>query len=196
MWSDTVPGLSVNTMLEENHKQILLSVARNSIRHGLEKQVAPKITEEDYSEHLREILATFVTLKIDNRLRGCIGTTHAVYPLVVSVNQNAWSSAFRDPRFKPLEKNEFDQIHVDISILTPSKQILFTSEEELLDKLEAGTDGLIIEKNHQRATFLPSVWESLPDRKDFLQQLKLKARIPPNQCPDRAWVYHSIIIEE
>ena len=183
-------------MLSEDDKQQLLTVARSSIRYGLEHNDRLKISAADYPGPLREILATFVTLKINDQLRGCIGTTEAVSPLVVSVCDNAFSSAFHDPRFKPLDQDEFRNIHIDISILTPGKPVTFNSENELLAMLRPAIDGLIIEKAHQRATFLPSVWESLPSPQDFLQHLKLKARIPPDQCPDRAWVYQAYSITE
>ena len=183
-------------MLSREHKQQLLTVARNSIQYGLEKNDRLKIAVDDFPEPLREMLATFVTLKIDGQLRGCIGTTQAISPLVVSVCDNAYSSAFHDPRFKPLSREEFGKIHIDISILTPSKSISFNSEKELLAQLRPDIDGLTIEKARQRATFLPSVWESLPKPEDFLQQLKMKARIPLDQCPDRAWVYQSLSLEE
>jgi len=190
-------GQSFKTeMLEEEHKQQLLSIARDSIQHGLEKKSGLKLSVENYPETLRETRATFVTLKIDTQLRGCIGTTQAISPLVISVSDNAWSSAFRDPRFKPLTQDEFELIHIDISILTPSTPITFGSEKELLEQLRQGIDGLIIEKGSQRATFLPSVWEALQQPEDFLHHLKLKAGMSPAVSPERAWRYESISFEE
>ena len=183
-------------MLAEEQNQQLLSIARNSIQHGLEKSAAPKIIPGNFPEQLREVLATFVTLKIKGQLRGCIGTTQAISPLVLSVNNNAWSSAFRDPRFNPLTKDEFEKIHISISILTPSTPIAFSCEYDLFGQLRPGIDGLIIEKDNHKATFLPSVWEQLPNPEEFLNHLKIKANIHPDQCPDRAWIYQSISIEE
>jgi AmmeMemoRadiSam system protein A len=183
-------------MLEKEHKQQLLEIARGSIRHGLEKNTGLKLSAEDYPETLRETLATFVTLKIDTQLRGCIGTTQAISPLVISVSENAWSSAFRDPRFNPLTYEEFESIHIGISILTPTTPVTFRTEKELLEQLRQDIDGLIIEKDGQRATFLPSVWEALQKPEDFLQQLKLKAGMRPEVCPEKAWRYETIAIEE
>lgn len=183
-------------MLSTEHYQKLLQVARQSIAHGLEKNSAPKISPEEYHERLREILATFVTLKIDNQLRGCIGTTQAISPLVQSVNDNAWSSAFRDPRFGPLTHDEYEKIHISISVLTPSTPVVFNCEYDLFAQLRPGIDGLIIEKDNRRATFLPSVWESLPRSEDFLMHLKLKAGMRPDDCPAKAWIYQSISFEE
>ncbi len=183
-------------MLTSEHKQLLLQTARSSIAHGLEHHKAPNITPHQYPEPLHTVLATFVTLKTQGRLRGCIGTTQAIAPLVVSVNNNAYSSAFRDPRFKPLNPEEFGQIHISISILTPSMPVAFSCEYDLFAQLRPGIDGLIIEKENHRATFLPSVWEQLPKPEDFLQQLKLKAGMRPDHTPERAWIYQSIAIEE
>lgn len=183
-------------MLSTEHNQQLLQIARISIQHGLEKNSGLKLSVENYPETLRETRATFVTLKIDTQLRGCIGTTQAISPLVISVSDNAWSSAFRDPRFKPLTHEEFELIHISISILTPSTPITFGTEKELLEQLRPDIDGLIIEKGSQRATFLPSVWEALQKPEDFLLQLKLKAGMRPDHNPERAWRYQSISIEE
>lgn len=183
-------------MLSIEHQTRLLTTARISIRHGLEKSAGLQLSVDDYPESLREIRATFVTLKIANQLRGCIGTTEAIAPLVVSVSDNAFASAFRDPRFQPLTHDEFNLVHIGISILTPNTPVAFTCEYDLFAQLRPGVDGLIIEKNNYRATFLPSVWEQLPNPEDFLRQLKLKAGMHLDQSPERAWVYQSISIEE
>jgi hypothetical protein len=183
-------------MLSTEHNQLLIQIARQSIAHGLEKKSGLSLMLDEYPEKLRETRATFVTLKIDSQLRGCIGTTKPVSPLVLSVSDNAWSSAFRDPRFKPLTHDEFELIHISISILTPSIPITFGTEKDLLEQLRPDIDGLIIEKGSQRATFLPSVWEALQQPEDFLHQLKLKAGMRPEVCPERVWRYESISIEE
>ena len=145
---------------------------------------------------LQEKRASFVTIKIAGQLRGCIGQTTPLYPLITSVSENAYSSAFCDPRFTPLTAEEFTTIHLSISILTPACPLHFSSDLELIEQLESGVDGLIIEKGNQRATFLPAVWESLPDAEIFLQQLKFKAGINIDTTPDKAWYYQSFTIEE
>ena len=179
-------------MYTPEHKQQLLSIAHDSIRHGL---VHHPVTLDNYPEPLREVRAAFVTLHKQARLRGCIGTTMAVAPLAVSVSDNAYSAAFRDPRFKPLTEKEFHDIHISLSILTPSEEITFTSESDLLAQLRPGMDGLIIERHTRKATFLPSVWISLKDPETFLHQLKLKAGIMSDQIPLRAWRYGAETIE-
>jgi len=182
-------------MYTHSHKQQLLSVARDSIRHGLRNQKALPVSLESYPELLRNMRATFVTLHNLAGLRGCIGTTTAVAPLIVSVSDNAYAAAFRDPRFKPLGESEFTDIHVSLSILSPSEEILFASETELLAQLRPGIDGLIIERHTRKATFLPSVWSSLKKPEEFLHHLKLKAGLMPDQAPMRAWRYQTETIE-
>jgi AmmeMemoRadiSam system protein A len=183
-------------MFSPEHNQLLLQIARQSIAHGLEKKSGLSLALEEYPENLRETRATFVTLKIESQLRGCVGTTKPLLPLVLSVSDNAYSSAFRDPRFKPLTREEFELINISISILTPSTPLAFSCEYDLFAQLRPGVDGLIIEKDMRRATFLPSVWEQLPNPEDFLKHLKLKAGMRLDHTPDRAWIYQSVMIEE
>ena len=183
-------------MYTDTHKQQLLVTARDSIRHGLQHKTPLSVNIADYPEQLRENRATFVTLKLHRTLRGCIGTTTAVAPLIHSIAENAYAAAFRDPRFPPLTHDEYDLIHVSISILAPATSVNFTDESELLAQLHPLEDGLIIELGTRRATFLPSVWESLARPEDFLRQLKLKAGIPMNKSPERAWRYQALYVEE
>jgi len=178
-------------MLQSEQQQQLLAIARDSILHGLNTGEPLAISAEDYPATFKEHRAVFVTLKINSMLRGCIGTTNANAPLVENVANYAFNAAFNDPRFKPLEREEFDKVKISISILTPSEPIQFTSESDLVDQLCEGTDGLIIEKGVKRATFLPSVWESIPNKQDFLIHLKNKANIAEHESPNRAWRYYS-----
>jgi len=144
----------------------------------------------DYDESLQAIRASFVTLNIEGRLRGCIGALEARMPLVADVAEHAFAAAFRDPRFPPVSESELSSIHIHISILTPSSPIDFEDEADLLRQLRPGEDGLIIAKGNRRATFLPSVWESLPDKAQFLQHLKQKAGIDDDSDdPLQAWRY-------
>jgi len=182
-------------MYTDVHKQQLLATARSSILHGLQHKKSLPVTAEEYPEPLRETRATFVTLHNQSGLRGCIGTTTAVAPLIVSISENAYAAAFRDPRFKPLSEQEFADVHISLSILTPSVQMIFTSETELLAQLRPGIDGLIIERHTRKATFLPSVWSSLKKPEEFLHHLKLKAGLMPDQAPMRAWRYQTETIE-
>ena len=183
-------------MLSEEEQQLLLTIARKSIKHGLEHGTALKLVKENYPPALQQERAVFITLKINSQLRGCIGTTETSSSIVQNVADYAFRAAFHDPRFSPLDKDEFDQITLSISILSANEPVEFTSETDLLNQIRPGIDGLIIEKGNCRATFLPSVWETLPDTHEFLRQLKLKANIPTNESPGKAWRYHADIIQE
>ncbi|RMD45706.1 AmmeMemoRadiSam system protein A [Candidatus Pacearchaeota archaeon] len=150
----------------------LISLARESIESKLEGkklEVSEKIKNE-YSKNG----ACFVTLTINGSLRGCIGSIVAHRPLWMDVVENAKAAAFSDPRFFPLTKEEFDRIRIEISVLTNPKQISFKDEKELLEKID-NKMGLILKSGIFSSTFLPQVWEQIPSKKEFLENLSLKA---------------------
>ncbi len=122
--------------------------------------------------------ATFVTLTIQGQLRGCIGSLQAHRSLLNDVRANAVASARHDPRFYPLEKEEMAQIRVEVSLLTAPEPLPFLDETDLLNKLVPKEDGIILTCGTHRATFLPQVWEQLPDPQLFLAHLKQKAGLP------------------
>jgi AmmeMemoRadiSam system protein A len=124
--------------------------------------------------------ATFVTLKQDGELRGCIGSLEAHRLLAIDVRRNALAAAFSDPRFPPLVAQELDVTTVEVSLLSPASRVEVADEEDLLARLEPGVDGIVLELGRRRATFLPQVWESLPDPRDFIGALKRKAGMPAN----------------
>jgi AmmeMemoRadiSam system protein B/AmmeMemoRadiSam system protein A len=142
---------------------------------------------------LREEGAAFVTLRRAEALRGCIGDLEAFRPLVVSVADSAFRAACRDPRFPPLREAELADLHVAVSILTRPERLPVASEEELLALLEPGVDGLILRDGERRATFLPAVWEELPDPRAFLAQLRRKAGLAPDHWSPTtlAWRYRT-----
>ncbi|MGR9013138.1 MAG: AmmeMemoRadiSam system protein A [Gammaproteobacteria bacterium] len=164
--------------LNKENQQRLLDLAKSSIQHGLKTGGPIKIDLSDYPQELAEPRATFVTLEINNQLRGCIGMLEAVRPLAEDIAENAYSAAFKDPRFPPLEAHELDKLAVHLSILTPAEPVTFSSEQDLIAQLQPGIDGLILEEGRRRGTFLPSVWESLPEPEQFLRHLKQKAGLP------------------
>lgn len=170
--------------LTEKDRRRLLDLAKLSITHGLNTGKALKIELNDYPPELTVPRATFVTLQKQGQLRGCIGMLEAVRPMAEDVAENAFSAAFKDYRFPPLEADELDALDIHISILSPAEPIAFTSEQDLIDQLRPGIDGLILEEGFKRGTFLPSVWESLPDPRQFLQHLKQKAGLPPHYWSD------------
>lgn len=175
--------------LDQTHRATLLQVARDSIRHGLDRGRPLGVRIEKYAPPLQALGASFVTLHRTDQLRGCIGHLEATQALVQDVAANAFAAAFRDPRFPPLREDELPQLRVHVSVLTPTFPIPFSSEEDLIAKLRPGVDGLILEEGSARGTFLPSVWESLPDPPEFLRHLKVKAGLKPGHWSDRVKVY-------
>lgn len=158
----------------------LFLVAQDSIKHGLETGAPMAVDPAIFPASVREMRASFVTLHKDGRLRGCIGHLEATQPLVVDVAGNAYAAAFADPRFPALTRSEFADLAYHISILNPAQALHLTSEADLLNQLQPGVDGLILQDGQHRATFLPTVWSSLPDPGDFLRHLKQKAGLAPN----------------
>jgi AmmeMemoRadiSam system protein A len=161
--------------LSDEDQQTCLQVAHQSIKHGLQQGAALKITSRDYPGNLQQNLATFVTLHKNGELRGCIGTLEAYQPLINDIAEHAYAAAFKDPRFPALEKNEFEQLEIKISILGKPERMTFKDEEDLLQQIRPDVDGLILEHGYNRGTFLPSVWEQVADKKEFLNHLKIKA---------------------
>jgi AmmeMemoRadiSam system protein B/AmmeMemoRadiSam system protein A len=154
--------------------RVLLAHARSAIAGALRLSVQPA-PERAF---LHRPGATFVTLRSGGDLRGCIGSLQARRPLGVDVRANAVAAAFDDPRFAPLRAREYDEIDVEVSLLSAASPLPAASEHELHTQLRAGIDGLILELGYRRSTFLPQVWEMLPGARDFVDELKRKAGLP------------------
>jgi AmmeMemoRadiSam system protein B/AmmeMemoRadiSam system protein A len=160
---------------------VLIDLARRSIVHGLDTGHPPHTgTAVGLAPLLAEPGAAFVTLRRHDALRGCIGSAVATRPLFVDVTQHAFNAAFRDPRFPRLDWLELPGLSLSVSVLTPPSPMRFADEADLLEQLRPGLDGLIIEDLGRRSLFLPSVWEELSDRRQFLMALKLKAGLGPD----------------
>ncbi len=189
--------MEARTRLNENAQRTLLVLARTSITHGL-NHGTPLQPDDHYDFPLSEPGASFVTLTMNGELRGCIGSLQAHQPLFIDVCENAYAAAFRDSRFTPPDMRDLEHLHIEISVLTPLEEIRFDSEDHLLNQLEPFEDGLVLQDGHHRGTFLPLVWEKLPDKHSFLSQLKLKAGLAPNYWSDslRCYRYHTVIFEE
>lgn len=155
---------------------VLLRLARAAIGEKLGKPAPADVSHEK----LQEPGATFVTLTQQGQLRGCIGSLEAHRPLALDVRENALAAAFRDPRFSPLVVEEFEFTSVEVSLLTPAAPMAFRDEADFLAQLRPGVDGIVFQYGRHRSTFLPQVWESLPDPNMFMRQLKRKAGLPPN----------------
>jgi AmmeMemoRadiSam system protein B/AmmeMemoRadiSam system protein A len=156
--------------------RVLRTIAKGSIANGLGLSSVPV-----KRNHLPWLLlpgATFVTLTVDGQLRGCVGSLSATRPLGQDVATNARAAAFEDQRFPKLTRGEFPRCAIEVSLLSAPKPIHFADEEDLLAQIRAGEDGLILERDGQRAAFLPQVWEDLPEKRPFLDALLEKAGLP------------------
>ncbi len=153
---------------------LLIALARTAIssRFGLH------FSTDTGATFLDQPAATFVTLKKDGHLRGCIGSLQAHRSLREDIHANAQAAAFRDPRFEALKFEELRAIRIEVSLLSPLDPLEFSNEADLLRKLRPGDDGLVLDHGGQRGTFLPQVWDTLPTAEAFLRELKRKAGLP------------------
>jgi len=159
-------------------RQYLLKLAREAIACHLRGEGPPPVDLDALSGALARDGACFVTLTKHWTLRGCIGSLEPRRPLVLDVRENAVGAAFHDPRFPPVSSEELDDLHVEISVLSPPQLLSYDGPDDLIAKLRPGVDGVVIERGWNRATFLPQVWEKLPDPHQFLEHLCLKAYLP------------------
>jgi len=165
-----------NDALPQDAGSVLLPLARAAIA----AQLGTPLDARDDADWLGNTAASFVTLMLDGGLRGCIGTLEAHRALGDDVKANAIAAAFRDPRFKPLDKREFDTVRVEISVLSAIESIAFRDEDDALQQLRPAIDGVIFQYGHHRGTFLPQVWDDFSDPRVFLGHLKYKAGLPPD----------------
>jgi AmmeMemoRadiSam system protein A len=178
--------------IDARDSELLLGLAQRSIAEGLGLASAPAPPATTaLTPALLEPRASFVTLKRLGRLRGCRGLLEPVRPLAHDVWHNAWASAFDDPRFPPMVADELADLDVGISILSALEAVRARTEAELLGQVEPGCHGLVLALGPRRATFLPQVWESLPEAGPFLAELKAKAGLPRDfwSVEMEAWRY-------
>jgi AmmeMemoRadiSam system protein A len=161
--------------LTEEEGRYLLEIARNTINKKLSGEKDKTAIDKERFPVFSEKRGTFVTLTIAGNLRGCIGHIIPQEELAEGVQVNSINAAFRDPRFRPLTKEEWKEVKIEISILTDPEPLHFLDAEDLLNKLQPGIDGVIIKRGYHQATFLPQVWDQLPSKEDFLTHLCLKA---------------------
>jgi len=182
---------SAGAASRDEQGRTLLGIARGAIGRQLGQAAAPRL---DHPAWLVQPGATFVTLTIDGALRGCIGSLQAHRPLGHDVAANAENAAFRDPRFAPLTLQEWPRVATEVSLLSTPEKAEFGDEIDLLGRLRPGVDGVILEYGGRRGTFLPQVWETLPDRRRFMQELRRKAGLPADmplaQC--NVWRYQVV----
>jgi AmmeMemoRadiSam system protein A len=168
------------TRLSNDERKLLLHLAREAIEAAVNDRPLPDIETESLPANLRELGAAFVTLTEDGELRGCIGALEAYQPLAEDVREHAAAAAQEDFRFYPVRPKEVAHIQIEISRLTQPKVLDYDSTEDLLRKLRPGVDGVILRDGLRRATFLPQVWEKLPDKEAFLSHLCAKMGVNEN----------------
>jgi AmmeMemoRadiSam system protein A len=166
------------TELSASEREQLLEVARSALHHGLESTSPLQPALENASPALCTKRAVFVTLTRQGKLRGCIGALQASEPLLWAVADSAHGAGFRDPRFPSLQGDEIDSTSIEISVLSPMEPLPAASRGELCAALRPEQDGLLLQEGKHRATFLPQVWEKLPDKDTFLDHLLIKAGLP------------------
>jgi AmmeMemoRadiSam system protein A len=174
-----------------DEQEFLLRIAYQSILSGLESSQPAVISADAIPARLSVRRASFVTLHAEEKLRGCIGSLEPRTSLAEDVGYNAYAAAFRDTRFRPLQADELVTLSLQISVLSTPKLLDFDSESSLLALVRPGIDGLILQDHSYRSTFLPSVWESLPEPAQFLGHLKLKAGLAADywSASMRIWRY-------
>jgi AmmeMemoRadiSam system protein A len=180
------PG-GLGTAADDERGRVLLALARESLQATLGRGVVHPRAEP----WLQEPGATFVTLREDGDLRGCVGSIRAYRPLGEDVVANARAAALYDSRFPPVVPAELPRISLEVSLLSPPAPLPAATEAEAIARLRPGVDGVILEDGPARSTFLPQVWEQLPEPRRFLAYLKQKAGLRPDAWSPtlRLWTY-------
>ncbi len=173
-----LPFANMNLTFEE--RSLLLRLAREAIIQAVRGQSLAPLDLASLSPALRTDGASFVTLTKHGALRGCIGTLEPYQPLAEDVREHAVAAALQDYRFSPVTPDELPELHIEISRLTPPQPLIYDAPAELATLLRPGVDGVVLDDGFRRATFLPQVWEKIPDPQDFLSQLCLKMGASPD----------------
>ncbi|MEW6708548.1 MAG: AmmeMemoRadiSam system protein A [Candidatus Riflebacteria bacterium] len=163
--------------------RLLLRLARETITEKLTGAGKGKADAGNMDQALLARGGTFVTLKIGDQLRGCIGNLEPVSSIYEGIRRNALNAAFHDYRFSALTEAELAKVHIEISILTRPLPLTYDDGADLVARLRPGVDGVILQLGRNSATFLPQVWEQLPRAEEFLAHLCQKASLSP-----RAWM--------
>ena len=166
--------------LSENSKQTLLWLARVALETAVRGETLPKINLSDQPAELQAIGASFVTLTRQGELRGCIGALEASKSLFEDVAEHAAAAGLEDYRFPPVQPHELKEIEIEISYLSPTEKLSYIDAEDLISRLRPGIDGVVLMDGWRRATFLPQVWEKLPEPEQFLDHLCQKMGAAPN----------------
>lgn len=176
----------------------LLGIARQSIESGLIDGKAVQLNGTDFNGSLVAPLGVFVTLTRKHALRGCMGALQSTDPLAQTTATCAFNAAFRDPRFAQLDADEMTDTHIEISVLSELEIIASSDRNGLLQQIQPGIDGILMEDGQYRSTFLPKVWEKIELPGDFLDQLLTKAGLPVDHWSEtiRFSRYHTVSFAE
>jgi AmmeMemoRadiSam system protein A len=182
--------------LTPQEKKDLLVLARESIICAVAGKRLPKLSESQLTPILKEHGAAFVTLTIEGELRGCIGSLQAFRPLVEDVQQHAVDAALNDYRFQPVSEIEIPLLQIEISVLTAPEPLRYEHPEELPGLLKPGIDGVVLREGPASATFLPQVWEQIPEPEMFLAHLCQKMGVSPNRWRQKVMQVSLYHVEE
>jgi AmmeMemoRadiSam system protein A len=186
-----LPSLCVDLSADE--QACLLEIARQSILHGLDSGTALQVDVAKLEANLRVDSAVFTTLTIAGNLRGCIGSLQPSAPLAQAVANTAFSAAYQDRRFAKVQADEIEKLRIEVAVLSALELIEADSRQVLLDSLQPGVDGLLLEDRGHRSTFLPKVWEKITTPNEFVEQLMRKAGLAAGYWSStiRCYRYHS-----
>jgi AmmeMemoRadiSam system protein A len=169
---------NIEDKLTQEECEMLLNIARESLEFGILGKALPPLDFDSLSGNLKEEGASFVTLTVNEQLRGCIGAIEPYQSLAEDVREHAIAAATKDYRFPRVTPGELMDISIEISRLTPPRPLLYSDAKDLLNKLRPGVDGVVLRDGFHRATFLPQVWEKIPDPEGFLNHLCRKMGVP------------------
>ena len=183
-----------NNFIGQNHADFVIALCKAVLKSAFDKTEMTIV----YPQVFDEPGACFVTIEKEGKLRGCIGSVVATQPLINDLVQHVKDAAFKDPRFRPMTADELKDIKISVSLLTDPKPIQFTNEQDLLDKITPNLDGVIIRDGNLQAVYLPSVWQQIPDKVEFMRSLKVKAGMQPDYFSRtfEAFRYEAIHIKE
>lgn len=182
--------------LTTSERQTLLRIARESLEDAVKGKPLLPLNSYPISPALKESGASFVTLTVQGELRGCIGALEAYQPLAEDVREHAVAAALEDPRFPPVREEELSRIEIEVSRLTAPKPLDYSSSEDLIAKLRPHVDGVVLRHGSRRATFLPQVWEKIPNPEGFLDQLCYKMNVKPNTWRETKLLVFTYQVEE
>jgi len=186
----------MSDQLTAEEKQFLLHLAREAMECKVRGMKLSALDMDSLTPHLRENGASFVTLTVNGELRGCIGALEAYQPLAEDVREHAVAAALEDPRFRPVAESELSRIQLEVSRLTAPRLLEYSSSEDLLQKLNPHVDGVILKDGRRRATFLPQVWEKIPNPADFLNHLCEKMSVRASAWRDAKLQVYVYQVEE